>query len=360
MISSRCNDSIRTANGGSVTLSEVRKAAKTAIESFQLFGHDTFECWVHEDEPSADGSADFWDQCLSEVRRRDVLLVLYNGNAGFGGGAENVGICHAELMAAMEIGGAKVRFIDLTRASAGRVTGDKARNKRFEEYVERLSVMRRFAENSEEALRLLQDALQDAVVNMVNLAGFESRKGRYDIGAPLDWSRLDYTLRKREMEKVLKSSLQEQAGIDGTAVYFACHAVPAAMAVAAAREMVGRPFLRDHESIDQLQGDTAGPVHVIACHKGVTENQAVAMLGFPDATIITPPFGVYVADNIQKIQLVFLANCRDESSTRYAAQRFLDWLARSGEARYLTGRARGRKAIVSAIAAEQKGGRGNR
>jgi len=87
-------------------------------------------------------------------------------------------------------------------------------------------------------------------------------------------------------------------------------------------------------------------VHIIACHKSVTENQAVGLLGFPDATIITPPFGVYVADNIQKVQLVFLANCRDESSTRYAVQRFFDWLNRSGEATYLADRARGRKAIV--------------
>jgi hypothetical protein len=63
-------------------------------------------------------------------------------------------------------------------------------------------------------------------------------------------------------------------------------------------------------------------VHVIACHKGVTENQAVGLLGFPDATIVTPAFGVYVADNVQKIQLILLANCRDESSTRYAVQRF--------------------------------------
>jgi hypothetical protein len=36
-------------------------------------------------------------------------------------------------------------------------------------------------------------------------------------------------------------------------------------------------------------------VHLIACHKGVNENQAVSLLGFPDATIVTPAFGVYVA-----------------------------------------------------------------
>jgi len=119
--------------------------------------------------------------------------------------------------------------------------------------------------------------------------------------------------------------------------------VPAAMTVASAREMVGRPFLRDHELAGKMGGDIQGPVHVIACHKGVTENQAVSMLGYPDATIVTPAFGVYVADNVQKIQLILLANCRDESSTRYAVQRFFDWLVRSGEAKFLADRAQGQK-----------------
>jgi hypothetical protein len=83
------------------------------------------------------------------------------------------------------------------------------------------------------------------------------------------------------------------------------------------------------------------------------------LLGFPDATIVpSPEFGVYVADNIQKVQLVLLANCRDESTTRYAVQRFLQWLASTAEGRFLAQRARGRKAIVSTIADQASGGGG--
>lgn len=308
-------------------------------------------------------NADFWDNCVSSVSRADILLVLYNGNAGFGNTSASIGICHAELMAALQNAGAKVRLIDVRRdaSSSGKTpAGDKARNQRFDEYLDAQQLGRRFARDDQDAIRLLLDALQDAVVEMVRLGGGETRKGRFDTGAPLDWSRLDYAQRKSAIERVLLASLGEAGAVEqrggcvhkiaGRHIHFRCHAVPAAMAVAAAREMVGRPFLRDHEWIEQIEGSTVGPVHVIACHKGVTENQAVSLLGFPDATILTPPFGVYVADNIQKIQLVFLANCRDETSTRFAAQRFLEWLARSGEAPYLAERARGRKAIVSAIA----------
>jgi len=125
------------------------------------------------------------------------------------------------------------------------------------------------------------------------------------------------------------------------------------MTVASAREMVGQPFLRDYESADLLKGERGGPIHLIACHRSVTEAQAAKQLGFPDATIVSPAFGVYVADNIQKIQMVFIANCRDETSTRHGVQRFFEWLEQSGEAKLLSDRAASRARIVQAIAAER-------
>jgi hypothetical protein len=55
--------------------------------------------------------------------------------------------------------------------------------------------------------------------------------------------------------------------------------------------------------------------------KRFTESQASPLLGFPDATLVTPSFGVYIADNLQKMQLVLLANCRDECSTQCCQSR---------------------------------------
>ena len=49
----------------------------------------------------------------------------------------------------------------------------------------------------------------------------------------------------------------------------------------------------------------------------------------PDATVVTTTIGVYLVDSIQQIQFILLANCRDETSTRFAVQRPLDWLNRS-------------------------------
>ncbi len=95
-------------------------------------------------------------------------------------------------------------------------------------------------------------------------------------------------------------------------------------------------------------------MHLIACHRTVTETQATNLLGFPDATVVSSPLGIYVADEIQKMQFVFLANCRDPSQTRHAVQRFLDWLEQSGEGKYLAERAQVRARIVKAIAQEQR------
>jgi len=122
--------------------------------------------------------------------------------------------------------------------------------------------------------------------------------------------------------------------------------------VAAAREMVGQPFLRDH-LYEKVLTD-GGPVHLIGCHKTVTEAQAMKLLGFPDATVVTTKFGVYVADNVQKIQLVLVANCRDEANTRHGVGRFFEWLQQTGEGAMLSERAVSRARIVKSIAQELK------
>jgi hypothetical protein len=125
------------------------------------------------------------------------------------------------------------------------------------------------------------------------------------------------------------------------------------LAVAAAKEKVGQPFLEDHLYADTLiSSKCGGPLHIIACHHTATETQARKLLGFPDATVVSAPFGVFVADNVQKIQFVFIVNCRDESTTRHGIQRFFEWLEQTGEDVLIAKRAKSRASIVKAIAKE--------
>ena len=192
------------------------------------------------------------------------------------------------------------------------------------------------------------------------------RKDSYALGQALEWSKLDYRARKLAMESACLDALAERqrrprdmkietttvrVKVGKSEILFLAHTIPAAVSVAAARELVGKPFLADYQHVG---GDdtVCGPVHLIACQKSVTESQAIDLLGFPDATVVTTTFGVYVVDPVQKIQLMLLSNCRDATSTRFAVQRLFDWLDRSGESDALVRRARSRKKIVGAIRKE--------
>jgi len=347
------------------TLSAIRLQLKQELEAVHLLDDSQlFEVWINEDAPPVEGSTDSWDTCLEQVRQADIVLVLYNGSSGWAKEGGDVGICHAELMTALSTAAAKIRLIELTPLHPIGSGATQARNQRFRDYVAAQSLFRgAVANNADEVRQRCREALREAVPEMVHLGLREARKGKFHTGTALEWNRLDFAQRKNVMETSLKSALLERAGsqqegehvfvqIDGRPVLTLCHGIPAAMTVAAAREMVGQPFLRDHAIVEALAGQRVGPLHVIACHRTITEAQAIRVLGFPDATLVSAPFGVYLADDTHKIQLLFIANCRDDTAVRHGVQRLFDWLDQSGEAPLLRGRATSRKRIIRSIANE--------
>ncbi|WP_246165107.1 hypothetical protein [Pigmentiphaga aceris] len=264
----------------------------------------------------------------------------------------------------MALARGKVRLIALPWVALG--TGDQgARNQRFRDELNRQTAFRGGEVKSIDDLKKrVFEALADAVVVLTQRGVKSSASSRFGMGQALDWTRLDFGARKREMENVVRNALAMQPGakalgddvvlpLGGQNIGVVVHAIPAAFTVAAAREMVGRPFLRDHERTSLL-AKAQGPLHLIACHRTATETQARALLGFPDAIVVSDLFGVYVADEVQKVQFAFLVNCRDDAQTRHALQRFLEWLDQSAEVQRLATRAQSRAKIVRVIAAENK------
>lgn len=363
MLSSRCNDPIQL-GGRKKKLSDLRRELKRRIEGTRPFGRQLFECWINEDAPPADASQDSWDECLKQVRKAHLVVVLYNGDAGWATDKSEIGICHAELATALDSGRAKVYLVELPPAPRAADAGARARNARFQEFKAEQSLFRGTkAEDGETAVKIVMELLNAAMVGMVELGVREARKGKYDTGEALDWSRLNLSDRQRRMVEVVRESLRERRGsreadgelfirLEGKQVLVTTHAVPGSMATAATREMVGRPFVKDFAKAGALGHGRVGPVHLIAGQKRVTENQAVTLLGHPDVTVVTPPFGVHAVDNFRQIQVVLLADCRDETSTRHAVQRMFEWLQMSGEAAYFVRRAEKRRNIVQAIAKE--------
>ena len=360
MISSRCNDMIEFRKK-KVEYSVLRGKIKTLIEDIQPFGSPFFECWINESSPPVEGSKDSWEACLQQVRRANILIVLFNGNPGWASEPDGVGICHAELREGLSSGAAKVFCIELPPADIPKPRDNEARYSRFREYFSEQNLFVAKAQNGGDVLKIIPAVLQEAVAELVNLGGYEARKGKFDTGDALGWSHLDFESRKKSMEDVVRYALEGRGKINGDLAYvpfgkiqllFIIHAIPAAITNAAARELVGRPFHHDYLFAAKIGKDNGGPINLFACHRGVTENQAAALLGQPDVVIVDAPFGVLAVDHASKVQCLFLRNCRDDVSTRLAVQRMFDWLRRSGEEQLLIQRGLSRARIVRTIAAE--------
>ena len=369
MLSSRCRDKV-SLDGRKQPMAVLRQRIKTALEALTLADEPVFEVWIHEDEAVTAGDEDSWQACMRRAKSADVMLVLYNGRAGWLGhsaayGGE-IGICHAEFAAAFDAAPRKVRTVQIQPL----VARTRIEDRRFQEYFLRQRVLGAQVETGEDAIVESQRAAIAALLELGRAGAGAGSRGKYFAGEALEWSRLDFAERRARMTAVLVDALHDgertpvgrERGVhspiavrvaSGRRVAFVCDAIPAAMSTAPAREMVGQPFLGDHRFIERLDARTVGPVHVIACHRSVTEAQAIRQLGFPDAVVVTAPFGVYVADDVQKIQMVFIANCRDETTTRHNAQEFLRWLEAQGEDRFLAARAAARKRIGAAVLKEQ-------
>ena len=363
MISSRCNDDFLYENKDQ-PIGNLRSAIKEQLEKITLGGKQVFRVWIHEDESNGSALINSWDACIEKSRSADVFLLLYNGRAGWLGDdspvKDGIGICHAELSAAFNKAPSKVRSIHLgSLAKAKTGTPDEA----FQDYVKQLKLSGAQVKTGEDALVRAQELAASVVLSLAREGVGINSSGSYFAGEALEWSRMNFQRRRTVMTQAMvelirrrdTSSIEQSTDnvaavrIRGSIVGFVCDSVPASMSTAAARELVGQPFLRDHLHTDSWEPDVHGPVHVIACQKRVTEAQAVRQLGFPDAIVVTHRFGVYVADDVQKIQMAFIANCRDETTTKEGVQAFLNWLDEHGEIQYLVQRATDRRKISNCV-----------
>jgi hypothetical protein len=361
MISSRCNDPFPIATKGTKRLSDFRARLKAEIEAIRIFGQPVFEVWINE-QAAEDGNQQAWDHCMEQARDCDVFIALFNGNAGWPDNAGTIGICHAEFAEAYTSAPGKVFVTNIHEPQAkGAPSGGIHAS--FQEYIQRLRRFDTRAAGSEaQLLEAVRRTVWQATVKMVQRGVRDASRGKSYVGPALDWSRLSYAERGARMQSAALAGLNQdgaiaaisgnraQRKIDGKPILFVVSAVPDAMSVAAAREIVGQPHLSDHTLYDNLKKPHGAPVHLIACHKSVTEAQARTMLGFPNAAVVSPPFGIYVVDPVQSIQLVLVAQCRDETRTRLGVQRFLEWLDESEQAAALVRHAAKRKTVIGVLA----------
>ena len=364
-----------------VLLSEVRQRLMAFLEGIRwqgqanlqgensvggLVGRDQalFDVWIHERDAGTSADSSTLEMSLKRIDWADIILVLYTGEAGSAHRPDEIGICHAEMQAALARRRELVVIVDLLPLS----TKTAARDMVFRDYVNLLEVPRMQAQNEALLQNCVAELLQERISWLVRRGGTAGSRKR-DRGQALDWNRLDMSARQSEMRSAVIRNLPAEKIDSASGQAVPLHlmelsdrqklavridAIPAALTVPAARERVGQPFMQDHLHARALERHKApGVVHLIACHRGVTETQATRMLGTPEAMSVASDFGVYAADHVQKIQIVFLAQCGDETATALAVRRFREWLVQSGEEPRLVERAESRSRILKAIAGEQ-------
>ncbi len=360
MISSRCKDRFPLSDTAARDLSEIRKQLKSEIESLRVFGRAIYEVWINELE-TEDAAKDAWEHCLDQAKECDIFIALFNGNAGWPGGVSTFGICFAEYMAAVNVAPGKVFTVNIfeqDRPDHPCADSDRA----FQIYVTKHARFDARATTDAELIDAVKRTVAEATVRLAQRGVRDASRGTGYVGPALDWSRQNYGDRAESMKSAALSAMGEQTRriglhpfvvvrpLEGARLLFHVNAIPDTLSVPAAREIVGQPHLQDHLLLSELKSLQGGPIHLVACHKGATESQAVRMLGFPNATVVSAPFGIYVVDPVQSIQLVLIAQCRDETTTRHGVQRFFEWLYESEQAAELIRHAGKRKGVVKALA----------
>lgn len=359
MISSQCR---RPFPAGARTLTEIRQTIRDRLEGARLLGEQVFEVWINEDGREEGLDQNSWEACITQVEQADIVVVLSTGHAGWALNDGDIGICHAELMTARNASPSKVRLI---RVEGTTPLADESadRNARFRDYLATVNSFSPSVATEAELLAAVDRAVVGAVSALVETGAREGRKGNFYSGDALTWSKLGYDKRSAAMTQTVLAALEANGGkplsdqrivvaLGGVEMLCKISACPDALSVAASRERVGRPFLRDHLHIDGVAPSVAGPLHLIACGGGATATQARQLLGFPDATIVPGPFGVFVADEVQKVQFVLLRDCRDATTTRNSLHRFLDWLRENQELPTLAARAVSRRKIIDVVERE--------
>ena len=345
-ISSRNNDVFEIDGNKYDTLSEIRIFLKAELEKSLLFGKTFLEIIINESF-GADTTLDSYNQCIQEVKESDFTIVLYNGSAGWAPTGVDLGICHAELSAALEISSKKTAILDISHLFQIAV-GDPKEKIRDEQFKQYLNTLNRFtnplkiaAKNRNTAgiksvlLASIQDIISKHLSDRIKISNYYYNLSSNNHIA-LDWKKMKYEELARNIETILRKLVDNSPffskGINQI------HSIPDNMAESDAKSRTGRPFLNDQETTNELikskkkkKPDSVGPIHFIGVYGKATETQVKKLIGHPDVSVIPEDFGMYVWDQTTHVQLIFLVECKTPSALKTKYILFENWCNTSNE-----------------------------
>lgn len=359
-ISSKNNDKLNINDVEYESLTEIRKKIKKAIEEEYFLSEKFFEIKINE-EFSSDASVDSYNKCLEEVTKSDLTISLYNGSSGWAPKNHNIGICHAELVQAMEISSKKSIIIDISGyfKDLKRDKNQENRDDLFKDYVQQYG----FFTNP---IKLSPQDQNGDGFNKVIIASFkktilEHFKTRielsnvyFNIGgsgtSSLNWKKLKYSSRSEIIITILKESIK--SSLDFKQFIYLCHSIPDNMSIEDAKSYTGRPFLKDQDLILKHVSETNdenGPIHFIGVYGNASEIQVKNLIGFPDISAIKSDFGIYVWEQNTHVQLIFLNECINPEAVKTKFLLFNNWCKSNGEYNNIIKRAKARFHILNSI-----------
>jgi len=372
VLSSRNKDLIPRRGGGVVSLLQVRKELQEELEGELFCGQHLVNVWINERAGGQPAHENIWTTCRKELRAAQVIIVIYNGQAGWRRPKSEFGICHEEVKYAFDHFPARLYPVQLDFTSDPALElirpSDAAKqepNRAFAAFLEENGLWNDASAFDDESLK---EAVKQTVANAVSkltLIGSQSGHRSFSQGEPLDWSRKSYQERKTEIERATIDSLLMQDVCEpdgdtsvvwkagGARILLLVHGVPASFGIAEARELVGRPYLLDHTTpVTKSRGSLIGPIHLIACHKSCTESQIFSFMGHPDVYVAQDEFGFFAADLSSFAQTFFLTGCRDREATASAVGGMFEWIAKAHEEEKIVKQACSRQRILATIRAE--------
>lgn len=354
-LSSRVNS---VSNSGqldrSFTLGEMRKFLRDELEKETLLDEQVWDVVINETDFNSPIATNAFDNCMNKMRESNVIIILYNGEAGWGITEESNGICHEEFLIAVNEFSQMAFMLDLRKYF--QLPEDDPNSERNRNFA--LDIRDNFYhietpwDNITTVEGLFLFVLSQVKKYLLKAVEFSFATQKRVVsatsvfGETLDWSKLSYPEREEELEDLLKRAFSTLPNFDD--VIKAFHAIPDHMSVADARNRIGRPFVYEHRLLD---GETlkSGVVHFVGVYGNATEIQAKSLVGYPDITVIKTSFGYYLWEKNVHIQIFFIRNCINPQTVLTRLSEVIVWLNESREKPRILKRANARYSILRAI-----------
>jgi len=354
-ISSKVNPIFEGLDDKDYTIGKLRNFLKTQLESETFLGQKIFNVILNEEGFEQDFTQDAFNACLDKVAKADIIIILYNGDAGWAPEKKknHNGICHEEYLIAVKDHPGMTFGINISGyfKKVKYHTEQSKRNASFKEDVDSFYRFKEYAESKtvleleSYILRLVKGYIQESSERAFQ-AKKDADKSNTVFGKTLDWSKLNYKQRVEELKLISEQVFKEFDPFKEIIVEH--NVIPDNMSVTDARNYIKRPFLYEQETI-KVNKLKKGVIHLISIYGSATETQVKNLVGHPDLTVIKTPFGFYLWEQSTHIQIFFLINLKNPNVIKTRMQQLNIWLTSSKELSKVQQRSLARYSILKAI-----------